>query len=113
MAVFSDDRVVPLRKSGNEVMDMCRPRGGDKILVRGFRPGRSQVLRNSGVQQVCGLGQITDSVRERGETQITDIRTVDGHPPRGGVVQAGHKPAECRLPGTRRSDDTDMAAGGR
>ena len=110
-ALLADDRVVALRKRGDEVVGVRRARRRADLILGRLQPSVADVLRNRAREEEGLLEHERDLAAERAELDRPDIAPVDENASLLRVVQAGEQAHERRLPCPGRAHNRDAAAG--
>ena len=113
-AALADRRLVTLRQSFDELVNMRRARRGDHFLARGRRTAISDVVVDRIVEQHRILRHDADRRAQRILRDVANILTVDGDRAARRtveIVEAEHQPRERRFARTAMSDHRRRRAG--
>lgn len=105
IAALADERLVAVRQTADQLVDLGGAGGCAQLLVGRVRPREAQVLGHGRVQEVRLLRHHADQLRAGLGAQVAQVVAVDEHAARRRVVQPCDEVAERRLAGSGRADD--------
>ena len=111
VAALAHDRVVPVGKRRDQVVDPRRAARLHELVVGRVGPGVAQVGADAVVEQVGVLHHHADGARSDCEREVADVVAVDAHAALHDVVDARDEQRGGGLARARRSHERDELAG--
>ena len=110
--LFTDDGLVTGRQTGDEVMDIGRPRGGDQLFLAGLGRAHAQVFLNRAMEKVGILRDHGDLPANGVEGQVAQVMAAQQHAPALRVMKAQQQPHNRRFATAGWPNHADPLAGG-
>src|SRR5438445_4307685 len=101
---FPDDRVVPLRQHGNELMGIGAPGGVEDLRVRGAMTAVGDVFAHRAIEQEHLLVDHRQELAVALEAELANVDAVDQNLPTGRIVEARHQVGQGRLADAAAAD---------
>src|SRR3954469_18545175 len=100
-----------MRQVGDEVVRICRFRGGDQLLLLHSLARESDVLGNGGGEQDRILRDNGKLLAQVVETILANIDAIEKDVPLGGIVEAGKQAEQSALARSGGTKDPNAGAG--
>ena len=108
--LLADDRLVPVRETGDELVGLDRAGGGLDVFVTRVGAGERDVVPDGVGEQERVLEDDADLLAQGAERHVAHVDVVDADRTVVHVVEAGEQQPDRRLARSRRADEGDRLA---